>query len=150
MSVELTPNGTRGVKMPSVPRPLAKIMLRAITWFMRLRGVHLLELTTVGSKSGKLHGVTFAYFPAGDQSWLVVASSSGAAKHPAWYFNMARNPDKVWITLDGNKIPVKLESLKGAEREAAWKQIVTEAPNYGEYQVKTDREIPVVRLTAIR
>jgi F420H(2)-dependent quinone reductase len=83
MSVELTPNGTRGVKMPSVPRPLAKIMLRAVTWFMRLRGVHLLELTTVGSKSGKPHGVTLAYFPAGDQSWLVVASSSGAAKHPA-------------------------------------------------------------------
>ena len=63
---------------------------------------------------------------------------------------MARNPDKVWITLDGHKIPVKPESLKGAEREAACKQIVTEAPNYGEYQIKTDCEIPVVRLTAIR
>ena len=150
MSVELTPNGTRGVKMPSIPRPLGKIMFRAVTWFMRLRGAHLLELTTVGSRSGKPHSVPLGYFSDSDQSWLVVASVAGAAKHPAWYFNMARNPDKVWITLDGHKIPVKPESLKGAEREAAWKRIVTEAPNYGEYQLKTDREIPVVRLTALR
>jgi hypothetical protein len=30
---------------------------------------------------------------------------------------------------------------------SAWKRIVAEASNFGGYETKTDREIPVVRLT---
>jgi deazaflavin-dependent oxidoreductase (nitroreductase family) len=32
------------------------------------------------------------------------------------------------------------------ERQRLWKQIVAEMPNFGEYQKKTTRVIPVVRL----
>ena len=51
--------------------------------------------------------------------------------------------------MDGLHIHVKAESLHSAERDALWKKIVAEAPGYAEYQVKTDREIPVVRLTRV-
>jgi hypothetical protein len=37
--------------------------------------------------------------------------------------------------------------LKGKEREDALARIATVAPRYGGYQKKTDREIPIIRLT---
>jgi deazaflavin-dependent oxidoreductase (nitroreductase family) len=114
----------------------------------RLRGRPLLDLTTRGAKSGQLRTVPLRRLPDGPDAWLVVASFGGAAQHPAWYFNMAKNPDQVWITIGGRRVRVIPESLKGAERATAWQRIVAEAPGYGTYQEQTDREIPVVRLRA--
>src|SRR5579859_5721810 len=148
MAVELTPNGTYGTQMPKIPRPIARLMFALIPLFMRRSGANMLMLTTIGSKSGQSHTVHLGWFPAGDQAWYVVASAAGAAKHPAWYYNMAKNPDKVWIEINGKKLKVQPQSLKGPEREAAWKQIVTASPNYGAYETKTDRQIPVIRLQA--
>lgn len=39
------------------------------------------------------------------------------------------------------------EQLHGDERERAWQQISATMPRYAEYQTKTDREIPIIRLT---
>jgi len=123
-----------------------KILLPIGNWVMRLRGARLLELTTTGARSGLPRTVTLGWFPDGKDAWLVVASNAGAAQHPAWYINMAKNPDQVWITIDGRKVHVQPESLKGEEREEAWRRIVAKSPGYGGYTTKTDREIPVVRL----
>ena len=38
------------------------------------------------------------------------------------------------------------EQLHGAEREQVWQQIITASPRFAQYQVKTDRELPVIRL----
>ncbi|MEU7858648.1 nitroreductase/quinone reductase family protein [Nonomuraea sp. NPDC049141] len=38
------------------------------------------------------------------------------------------------------------EQLHGVERADAWQQIVGAAPRFAQYQVKTDRELPIVRL----
>src|SRR3954469_10454055 len=113
MSVKLTPSGTRGAKMPNIPRPIMKPMMGLFNRIMRMRGTQLLELTTVGAKSGKEHTVTLSWFPDGKDAWLVVASNGGVAKHPSWYFNMAKNPDQIWITVDGQKLRVQAESLQG-------------------------------------
>jgi deazaflavin-dependent oxidoreductase (nitroreductase family) len=150
MSVDLTPKGTYGVNM-KMPRPMWKVIQVFISLGVRLRGGQLLTLTTVGAKTGRTHCVPLAWYPAAAgeaKAWLIVASYAGAAKHPAWYINMAKNPDKVWVEVDHRKTKVTAESLKGAEREAAWRRIVAAAPNYNAYQSKTDREIPVVRLRA--
>jgi hypothetical protein len=40
-----------------------------------------------------------------------------------------------------------VESLVGEEREQAYARVVKVAPVYGGYVKKTDREIPVVRVT---
>lgn len=147
MAVELTPKGTRGPKAPRMMRLMNRPFFTRISRLLQRRGgSRLLLLTTVGAKSGREHTVTLFYFPDGKDSWLVVGSVAGAAQHPAWYFNMAKNPDKVWIEVEGRKLKVQPESLRGTEREEAWKRIVSAAPNYGGYQKKTDREIPVVRL----
>ena len=45
------------------------------------------------------------------------------------------------------KFKAHAESLQGAERVAALEKVAAVAPRYGDYQRKTDREIPVIRLT---
>ena len=42
---------------------------------------------------------------------------------------------------------MRVEQLAGAERAAAWQRIVAELPRFGDYETKTDRELPVLRLT---
>ena len=149
MAVELTPNGTRGAKMPRMPRPIAKVMFRfLVSPITRLMGGKVLTLFTVGSKSGRTHEVDLGWWPDMDNRWLIVASNNGEANHPAWYYNLARNPDKVWIKVDGRKVKVRPESLRGEERETKYNKIVSIAPGYGDYRRKTDREIPIIRLTA--
>jgi len=77
----------------------------------------------------------------------VVASNGGAPTHPAWFINLAKNPDKVWIEVGNRKLAVRADSLQGAEREQALARVAAVAPRYAGYQKKTDREIPVIRLT---
>jgi len=114
---------------------------------MRVMGRPLLLLKTVGARSGETRTSLLGWFPDSTEGgWLVVASFAGAARHPAWFLNMARNPDKVWVEIGNRKLQVQPESLSGADRAEAWQRIVSLAPGYGGYQQKTDREIPVVRL----
>jgi deazaflavin-dependent oxidoreductase (nitroreductase family) len=107
----------------------------------------MVVLTTLGSKSGQERSSTVASFPEGEGTWLVVASMGGEARHPSWYVNLAKNPDRVFLQVRGERFRVLPASLHGLDRAAAWKRITNEAPNFAEYQTKTDREIPVVRLT---
>jgi deazaflavin-dependent oxidoreductase (nitroreductase family) len=156
MAVEVTPKGSYGATMPRPPRWMASGfrglstgMFRLFGRRMRVQGRPLLLLTTVGAKSGQLRRTVLGWFPDGDNAWLIVASAAGAASHPAWFFNLAKHPDQVWIELEGRTVKVRPESLKGAEREEAWRRVVALAPGYGAYTTKTDREIPIIRLTRV-
>ena len=109
-------------------------------------GFDALVLTTIGRKTGIERRTPVGRFPGKDGDWLIVASAAGARRHPAWYYNLAAHPDKVQIEMAGRKIAVTAEQLHGAEREEAWRQITTTAPQFAKYQQKTDRELPVIRL----
>src|SRR5712692_8294031 len=149
MSVTLTPGGTRGGTMPRMPGPLTQFMNDAIYFIFRGRlfsGLKLLRLTTVGARSGQPRRSTLGYFAESDRAWVIIGSAGGAAKHPAWVYNLAKHPDQVWVELGGTKVKVRPESLKGEERASMWRRIVAAAPNYASYETKTDREIPLVRL----
>jgi deazaflavin-dependent oxidoreductase (nitroreductase family) len=111
-------------------------------------GIQCLVLSTIGSKTGTERETPVGWFPGNDGSYLIVASAAGAARNPAWYYNLAAHPDRVKIeTGDGRKILVTAQELHGAERQEAWQQITTAVPRFAGYQDKTDREMPVIRLT---
>ena len=151
MSVEVTPRGSRGVAMPRLPGPIMRFMNDTMFRIFRNRpfnGTPLLALTTVGARSGQERRSTVACFQESDNSWLIVASAGGAATHPAWFFNLARNPDRVLAQIGNRHVKVTPETLKGEERASAWQRITTQAPSFGTYLQKTDREIPIVRLRA--
>ena len=41
---------------------------------------------------------------------------------------------------------VVAEQLRGEARAEAWQKIIAAAPRFAQYQQKTDRELPVIRL----
>jgi deazaflavin-dependent oxidoreductase (nitroreductase family) len=149
MTIEIPPTGTRGVRLRGFP------VLRAFNSLAvklyRLRGggggrAGLL-LTTIGARTGKERTVALGGFPDGAGRWLVIASLAGAARHPAWFINLAKDPEHVWVEIGRDRFRVRPALLKGDERAAAWRRVVAVAPGYGSYADRTDREIPVVRLT---
>jgi deazaflavin-dependent oxidoreductase (nitroreductase family) len=157
MSMIIPPRGKRGVELPRFARVLMRVMqgpfhlaFRQFGDRMRIQGRPLVELETVGAKSGSRREAVVGSFPeiaaAAPSSWVVVASNAGSARHPAWFLNMAKNPDQVWITTGKRRIKVRPETLEGAERDRAWQEISSLAPGYGRYLEKTDRRIPIVRL----
>jgi len=158
MSVRLTPRGTRGTKMfSSIPAWLLPVFRAGNVGFYRLLGRRmrtpgrgLLLLTTTGARTGKRRQTTLGWFadePARADAWLIVASASGSAAHPAWYVNLAHHSRDAIIDVGGREVAVEAASLDGLERERAWARIVAAAPGYAKYALQTDREIPVVRLT---
>jgi len=145
-----TTAGTRGGRQPDgfVFRWGNQLMAgRVRKGRAKFLGFNALVLTTVGRKTGIERTTPVGWFPGPDGSWLIVASAAGAKGNPAWYYNLAAHPDQVQIEIDGRKVPVTAEQLHGAEREQAWQQIITAAPRFVQYQVKTDRELPIIRLT---
>jgi deazaflavin-dependent oxidoreductase (nitroreductase family) len=151
MTVEITPDGTRGRAFPRNPLVMAVIALNRVAYrALGVRADRMLLLTTVGSRSGQERTVPLAYFPDGDDAWLIIASAGGDARHPAWFRNLARNPDQVSIQVGRRRLEVRPELLRGAQREERWKRITARARNFAEYQSQTDREIPVIRLTPVQ
>lgn len=113
------------------------------------QGARLLSLSTVGAKSGRERRSTVACFPDRDGAWLIVGSAGGAATHPAWFHNLASHPDEVWAEVGSQRLKVRPETLAGPEREQAWQKIIAQAPSFADYTTKTDRELPIVRLTPV-
>ena len=149
MTIEVPPAGSRGVWFPR--GRVVRAGMRMVAGLYRLTGGrsgrHALLLTTVGARSGERRTASLRRFADGDGRWLVVGSASGSAKHPGWFHNLARSPDKVWVEVGRDRFKVRPELLRGDERAAAWKRVVAEAPQFGGYEHKTDRDIPVIRLT---
>lgn len=149
----MMPKGTHGVRMPSAAKTLIKWVNGLATRRIAASGkafgtMPALVLTTVGRKSGKERRTPLAYIPEAEGRWLIVAAYAGATQNPAWYFNLAAHPDRVRIELEGKTHHVAVEELHGKERELAWKRIIRASNRFDKYQSKTDRELPVIRLTA--
>jgi deazaflavin-dependent oxidoreductase (nitroreductase family) len=111
-------------------------------------GFKALILMSVGRKSGLPRMTPVGYFPGKEGNWLIVASAAGSAGNPAWYYNLAAHPDKVQVEIEGRTVAVIAEQLHGAERQQAWEQIIAAAPRFAQYQHKTDRELPIIRLVS--
>ena len=161
MPIQKTPEGTYGTKMPGgkflarLFEPLAK---RSINSYRKTGGKNrmatmmrfpIVLLTTKGAKSGAERTVTLGGFADGDEAWLVVASKGGSATHPAWFNNMVEHPDDIWLEVGTRKMKVRGDSLSGTKRQEALARIAAISAQYGNYPTKTDREIPIVRLTRI-
>ncbi|MFE5290595.1 nitroreductase/quinone reductase family protein [Isoptericola sp. NPDC056618] len=139
------PQGTRGAHQPR-GRFLAGRNRRVARRAGRSTG-DLLALTTIGRRTGQERSAPVGGFPGGNGSWIVVASAAGARANPSWYLNLAAHPDRATVTTGGRTVPVVAEELHGVERAAAWRTVTSVSPAFARYQDRTDRELPVIRLT---
>lgn len=109
-------------------------------------GAPLLLLHTYGAKSGAERINPLAYLTDGER-FVVFASYAGADAHPAWFHNIAANPDKIQIEIGTETIPVQAEVITGPERDALYARQVAAMPGFADYEKKTTRVIPAIALT---
>jgi len=108
-------------------------------------GATLLLLHHVGARSGKDRINPLVYNRDGDR-YVVFASKAGAPTNPDWYHNLRANPN-ITIEVGTDTIDVVASEASGDERERLFSAQVERSPQFGEYQAKTDRVIPVIVLT---
>ncbi|HEX8103989.1 MAG TPA: nitroreductase family deazaflavin-dependent oxidoreductase [Solirubrobacteraceae bacterium] len=104
----------------------------------------MLLLDHVGAKSGTLRTAPLGYLQDG-RDVVVVASKGGHPKHPAWYHNLRANPDTT-VQIGRERRAVRARVATPEERERLWPRVVALYSGFGEYQERTDREIPLVVL----
>jgi deazaflavin-dependent oxidoreductase (nitroreductase family) len=103
-------------------------------------------LETRGAKSGAVRRSAVIYFHDSDRV-TIVASKSGADRHPAWFHNLVAHSDVTF-----GEIPMKATVVGDeAERRRLWALADRVFPPYATYRrdaAKADRTIPIVQLTA--
>lgn len=108
-------------------------------------GMTVVKLTTVGRKSGQpRHTMLTAPVRNGDEV-VLVASFGGDDRHPQWFRNLSANPD-VEATFDGRTRKMRARVASAEEKAELWPQVVAKYPGYGNYQRRTERDIPFVIL----
>ena len=109
----------------------------------RIMGMEALILTTTGRKSGQRR-TNMLTTPIVDGDRIVLVGSwGGDDRHPMWYLNLQANPD-VEITRAGGTRPYRTRVATAAERAELWPRVTSKYSGYGDYQTKTEREIPLV------
>jgi deazaflavin-dependent oxidoreductase (nitroreductase family) len=74
---------------------------------------------------------------------VVVATSGGDDRQPAWLLNLQANPD-VELTLRNETRKMRARVASPDERAELWPRVTADHANYAGYQRRTEREIPLV------
>jgi deazaflavin-dependent oxidoreductase (nitroreductase family) len=109
-------------------------------------GMPVLQLTTTGRKSGQPRTVILTVPAQIGDTLVVVASRGGDDRHPGWFLNLQDEP-RVQVSVRGAASrPMRARVATAQEREDLWPGIVADHSNYGDYQTRTSRVIPLVLL----
>jgi deazaflavin-dependent oxidoreductase (nitroreductase family) len=109
-----------------------------------LRGAPVLLLTTKGRKSGEARTAPVLYLRDGERI-VVVASKGGFSHHPAWYLNLAEDPN-VTVEIGNERHAMVARRASAAEKQALWPKLTAMYRDFDDYQARTERDIPVVVL----
>ena len=112
-------------------------------------GDHVLLMTAKGAKSGEAITTPLVYGRQGDD-YIIVASKGGAPNNPAWFGNIATNPEvDVEVASEGGteKFRARARAVDNKqERDRLYKAMTKIWPPFADYQTRTERLIPVVVL----
>ena len=112
----------------------------------RLEGEGILILVTRGRRSGRPRLSPLMYFQFEESGDLVVvASNYGQDRHPAWYLNVAADPN-VSVEANGERFAAEARIAQSEERAALFDKVAAANSRFATYRAGTDRRIPVVAL----
>jgi deazaflavin-dependent oxidoreductase (nitroreductase family) len=81
--------------------------------------------------------------------YVIVASKGGHPVNPLWYENLVANKE-VTLQVGAEVFQAHAQTMaEDADRESAWSTMVGIWADFANYQLKTERRIPLVRLTRI-
>ena len=121
-----------------------KIEAAGDTGAVQVQDRPVIMLTMRGHRSGAVRKVPVMRVEDGGR-FVAVASQGGAPEHPAWYWNLVADPE-IDVQAGTETFPARARELEGKERFDWWVRAVEAFPPYAEYQVRTQREIPVFLL----
>src|SRR3954468_18191395 len=130
--------------MNALHRTVQKVSFGKLGW--DAGSMPVVELTTIGRKSGQPRSVMLTSPLQEGDTWVVVASRGRDHIHPAWFLNLRDNP-QVEVRIvgkDARRMHARVANAE--ERERMWPLITDKYRNYAGYQKRTDREIPLVLL----
>ena len=130
--------------MNGVHRGLLKVSAGRIGW--TLSGMLVLELTTIGRRSGTPQSVLLTVPHQENDRFVIVASKGGANTDPGWFLNLQKNPQVIVTTKGDGTRDMIARVASPKDRERIWSIVISNHRNYASYQGKTDREIPLVIL----
>jgi len=114
---------------------------------LRNTGDPIVVITSVGAKSGHLRKNPVMRVER-DGTYVAIASMGGAPTNPEWYHNLLAHPE-VELQDGAERHTYTARLVHGDERQDWWDYAVHTWPTYGEYQKRTDREIPVFLLERV-
>jgi F420H(2)-dependent quinone reductase len=106
-------------------------------------GIRFVVVTMIGRKT-RLVRKQAVIRVEHDGEYGLVVSYGGAPTHPVWYHNVLANPDDVMIQDGPEPFRVSVREVDGPERDIWWQRAIDAYPKYAEYEVATDRRIPVL------
>ena len=113
-----------------------------------IAGLPNLNLTVQGRKSGVERTTPLLCVPDSD-TILIAGSYFGSPKMPLWVGNLRAAGGAAKVEYGRQTFPVRATELHDADRTAAWQHMLKTWPNYAKYEERTDRVIPVFRLTRV-
>ena len=113
---------------------------------LRDSGDPIVVITSVGAKSGNLRKNPVMRVER-DGMYVAIASKGGADDQPEWYYNFVAASRRSTSRTGRSRRPTPCRLLEGDERTDLWEPRGRTWSTYAEYQKKTEREIPVFKLT---
>ncbi|MGI9007192.1 MAG: nitroreductase family deazaflavin-dependent oxidoreductase [Streptosporangiaceae bacterium] len=104
-------------------------------------GLPVVIVTNIGARTGKIRKTPLMRVEH-DGRYAAVASQGGSPRHPVWYWNLRAHP-RVEVQDGPATTTMTARELSGDERARWWDRAVAAYPPYAEYQLKTERQIPV-------
>jgi deazaflavin-dependent oxidoreductase (nitroreductase family) len=154
-----TPLAIRIGALPWMPKLLPQVVwvdtrLHKVTrgrlTVLDIAGLPNLNLTVKGRTSGVERTTPLLCVPDGD-AILIAGSYFGGPKMPLWVGNLraaeGAAEGAARVEFRRQKFAVEATELAGDERAAAWQHMLETWPNYAKYEQRTNRIIPVFRLT---
>ena len=136
----------------------SEVAARVDAWLVRATGGRvnsaarlfpIVLLTARGARSGIERTVPLVYFTDGGDV-ILMASSFGRPKYPAWYHNLKANPE---VTLEamGRSGRFTARETDGEDRDRLYGLAKSVYRGYGTYEQRTQgiRKVPVLRLSPL-
>ncbi|MGV9712014.1 nitroreductase family deazaflavin-dependent oxidoreductase [Gordonia sp. NPDC003424] len=112
-----------------------------------IAGLPNITLRVAGRRSGIIRSTRLLAVPV-DDDWLIAGSYFGGPDTPQWVHNL-RAAGAAEVGRHGRTASMTARELDGDDRAAAWEQLRSVWPNFDLYVTRTDRTIPVFRLSPV-